>query len=183
VIQRRLVPHPDLAELSADVLTTIRMVTILDENGGYEATHAVYRMPKSSDANVDNFHAGGLAAKVDIETGELGTASDMGLRPDSGWHSKHPVSGAQIAGRMMPFWKETISLAQRAHATIPERPVIGWDIAIVGDGPVMIEGNGGADLDIIQRAHREPMGDSRFGELLARHLETFERGDWPTKLA
>jgi hypothetical protein len=180
LIQRRLVPHPELAGLSADVLTTVRMVTILDETGGYEATHAVYRMPNHPGAKVDNFHAGGLAAKVDIETGELGPASDIGLHPNSDWHAKHPLSGAQISGRKLPFWKETLDLARRAHAAMPERAVIGWDIAIVVDGPVMIEGNGGADLDIIQRAHREPMGDSRFGELLAHHLETLERGAWPT---
>ncbi|MBW2290197.1 MAG: hypothetical protein JRG90_20575 [Deltaproteobacteria bacterium] len=180
LIQRRLVPHPDLAELSADVLTTIRMMTILDENGDYEVTHAVYRMPNQPDAKVDNFHAGGLAAKVGIETGELGPASDIGLHPNSSWHAHHPISGARIAGRKLPFWNETLDLARRAHAAMPERTVIGWDIAIVEDGPVMIEGNGGADLDIIQRAYREPMGDSRFGELLAHHIETFERGAWPT---
>jgi hypothetical protein len=180
LIQRRLVPHPELADLSADVLTTVRIMTILDEDGAFEATHAVYRMPMTASAKVDNFHAGGLAAKVDIETGELGQASDIGLNPHSEWHASHPVTSARIDGRKLPFWKETLDLAQRAHTAMRERTVIGWDIAIVDDGPVMIEGNSGADLDIIQRTHREPMGDSRFGELLAHHLETLERGAWPT---
>jgi hypothetical protein len=180
LIQRRLVPHPELTDLSADVLTTIRIMTILDEDGAFEATHAAYRMPMTAAAKVDNFHAGGIAAKVDIETGELGQASDMGLNPNSEWHTNHPITGARIDGRKLPFWKETLDLAQRAHTAMPEPVVIGWDIAIVDDGPVMIEGNGGADLDIIQRTHREPMGDSRFGELLAHHLETLELGAWPT---
>jgi len=175
LIQRRLTPHPELADLSGDVLTTVRMLTIVDENGGFEATHAAYRMPSRPDATVDNFHAGGLAAKVDIETGELGPASDIGLHPSSRWHSTHPLSGAQISGRTLPFWKESLDLARRAHAAIPGRAVVGWDIAIIDDGPVLIEGNGGADLDIIQRAHREPIGNSRFGELLAHHLRILER--------
>ena len=180
LIQRRLVPHPELTDLSADVLTTVRMLTIRNEDGEFEVTHAVYRMPNRPGAKVDNFHAGGLAAKIDIETGELGAASDIGLLPNSDWHSIHPVSGAQIAGRKLPFWNETLDLARRAHATVPAHAVIGWDIAIVDDGPVMIEGNSGADLDIIQRSHREPMGDSRFGDLLAHHLENLERGTPPT---
>lgn len=153
------------------------MVTVLDEDGDYEATHAAYRMPNRLDATVDNFHAGGLAAKVDIETGELGPASDIGLHPNSKWHANHPLSGGQIAGRKLPFWQETIDLARRAHAATPGRAVIGWDIAILDDGPVIIEGNGGADLDIIQRSHREPIGDSRLGELLAHHLAALERGE------
>jgi hypothetical protein len=179
LIQRRLVPHSDLADLSGDILTTVRMVTIRNEDGDCEATHAAFRMPNGPDAKVDNFHAGGLAAKVDIETGELGQGSDMGLRPNSAWHATHPDSGAPLEGRKLPFWKETLDLARRAHTVLSERTVIGWDIAIVDDGPVLIEGNSGADLDIIQRSHREPMGESRFGELLAHHLECLERGAPP----
>jgi hypothetical protein len=174
LIQRRLVPHRDLAELSCGILTTIRMVTIRDEHGGHEPTHAVFRMPKSPSAKVDNFHAGGLAAKIDIETGELSAASDIGLRPDSDWHPTHPHTGARIAGRKLPYWSETLDLARRAHAALPHWVVIGWDIAIVDDGPMMIEGNGGADLDIIQRSHRAPMGNTRFGELLALHLRNLD---------
>ena len=155
------------------------MVTIRNEIGAYEATHAVFRMPKGPGAKVDNFHAGGLAAKVDIETGELGPGSDIGLRPDATWHATHPDSGAPLEGRKLPFWKETLDLARRAHAALPEWAVIGWDIAIVEDGPVVIEGNSGADLDIVQRSHREPMGDSRFGELLAHHLRERERAAPP----
>jgi hypothetical protein len=170
LIQPRLDPHADLADLSGNVLTTVRMVTIVNESGVCEATHAVFRMPNGPEANVDNFHAGGLAAKVDIETGELGPSTDMGLRPSSAWHTHHPHTGAPIAGRKLPFWKGTIALARHAHASMTDWTVIGWDIAICDDGPVIIEGNCGPDLDIIQRAHREPMGDSRFGELLAHHL-------------
>lgn len=177
VIQRRLVPHPDLADLSGSILTTVRMMTIVNEDGGCEATHAVFRMPNGPQAKVDNFHAGGIAAKIDIATGELGPGSDIGLRPDSLWHATHPDTGAPLEGRKMPFWKETLALARQAHESLREWTVIGWDIAIVDDGPVIIEGNCNADLDIVQRSHREPMGDSRFGELLAYHLARWERGE------
>jgi len=175
LVQPRLTPHADLADLSGDVLTTVRMVTIVNEAGRSEATHAVFRMPNGPDARVDNFHAGGLAARVDIETGELGPGSDMGLRPNAAWHASHPYTGAPLEGRKMPFWKETIALARRAHDSLADWTVIGWDIAICADGPVIVEGNCGPDLDIIQRADREPMGESRFGELLAHHLARWER--------
>jgi len=175
LIQPRLTAHTDLADLSGDVLTTVRMVTIVNEIGRCEATHAVFRMPNGPDARVDNFHAGGLAARVDIETGELGPGSDMGLRPNAAWHSSHPYTGAPLEGRKIPFWKETLALARQAHDSLSDWTVIGWDIAICDDGPVIVEGNCGPDLDIIQRADREPMGESRFGELLAFHLARWER--------
>jgi hypothetical protein len=171
VIQPYLVNYADLVDLSCGVLSTVRMVTIRDGRGGYAATHAVLRMPKDSSAKVDNFHAGGIAAKVDIATGELGLATDMGVRPDTRWYERHPLSGALIQGRKLPFWDETVDLARRAHAAFSAWAVIGWDIAIVDSGPTMIEGNSGPDLDIIQRTHREPLGESRFGELLAVQIE------------
>lgn len=119
---------------------------------------------------VDNFHAGGVAAKVDMRTGTLGRATDVGMRPDIGWRDRHPDTDAQITGRVLPLWAETRELATRAHAAFPDRLLIGWDVAITRDGPMLIEGNSGPDLDIIQRIHGEPLGNTRFGELIALHL-------------
>ena len=70
----------------------------------------------------------------------------------------------------MPFWRETLALTSRAHAAFSDRVLIGWDVAILKDGPVLVEGNAGADVDIVERTHGEPLGDSRLGELIAFHL-------------
>jgi hypothetical protein len=70
----------------------------------------------------------------------------------------------------LPFWRETLDLASRAHAAFSDRVLIGWDVAILKDGPVLVEGNAGADVDIVERTHGEPLGDSRFGRLIAFHL-------------
>ena len=74
------------------------------------------------------------------------------------------------------MWQETIDLAVRAHRIFPDYVLIGWDIAIVEDGPCVIEGNRGPDVDIHQRTSRAPIGDGRFGELLAFNLERKARG-------
>ena len=87
-----------------------------------------------------------------------------------GWRDRHPDTDAQITGRVLPLWAETQALAARAHAAFADRLLIGWDIAITRDGPVLIEGNSGPDLDIIQRVYGEPLGNARFGELIALHL-------------
>ena len=120
---------------------------------------------------VDNFHAGGIASAVDMATGELGPATDMGVRPERGWCNSHPDTGGQITGRKLPRWSEAIDLVQRGHAMFADRFVIGWDVAILADGPSVIESNGRPDLEIHQRCHRRPMGNDRFGELLAYQVE------------
>jgi hypothetical protein len=170
LVQPRVVNHPSLADLSTGALATVRVVTCRNEHGGFEATNAVFRMAQGQNAVVDNFHAGGLAAKVNLQSGELGCATDLGLRATTGWCATHPETGAPIVGRVLPFWTETLALACRAHAAFADRVIIGWDIAPLADGPWLIEGNGAPDLDIIQRTHQEPVGDMRLGQLLAFHL-------------
>jgi len=170
LVQPRLVNHPELAELANGALSTVRVLTIENERGEFEVTHAVLRMAIGSGATVDNFHAGGIAAPIDLRTGMLDRATDLGLRPDVGWCESHPDTHAKILGQRLPWWPETLELARRAHAAFADRVVIGWDIAVLPDGPVLIEGNGGPDVDIIERCYHEPLGSSRFGQLLAFHL-------------
>lgn len=170
VVQPRRINHSDMAAVSNGALATVRIVTCRNEHGGFEVTNAVLRMAQGRNHVVDNFHAGGLAAPIDLATGTLGLASDLGLSPGAGWRDAHPDSGAPIAGRRLPFWPETLALAVRAHAEFADRILIGWDVGITEDGPELVEGNGAPDLDIIQRTHRAPIGNARLGELLAFHL-------------
>ncbi len=170
VVQPRLINHSSLADISNDALATVRVLTCRNESGGFEATNVAFRMAIGSNSVVDNFHQGGLAAAVELASGRIGSASDMGKRPDVGWRDIHPVSGARFAGRILPYWSEVIDIACRAHATLPHRTAVGWDVAMLANGPCIIEGNGKPDLDIHQRVERRPLGDQRIGELLAFNL-------------
>lgn len=172
VVQPRLPNHPDLVDLANGALSTVRVLTCRNETGGFEATNAAFRMAIGGNNVVDNFHQGGLAANVDLATGKVGEASDMGVRPAVGWRETHPVSGAQFHGRVLPQWREVLDLACRAHRAFPHRTVVGWDVAMLPEGPCIIEGNAKPDLDIHQRVERRPLGDCRIGRLLAFHLAT-----------
>jgi hypothetical protein len=177
VIEACLANHSDLGDLNLGALATARILTARNERGEIEATHAVFRMAQRPGAQVDNIHAGGIAAPVDLATGRLGRATDLGVRVDSAWHAKHPVTGAPIEGRILPHWPEAVALVQRAHDLVGDRVAVGWDVAILEDGPCLIEGNGKPDVDLIQRPHRVGLGNSRFGALLAHHLKNAEAGD------
>lgn len=162
--------HPELSDLSNGALCTARIVTLRNEIGGYEAVCALFRMAVGGNRLVDNFHAGGIAAPIDVASGRLGAATDWGLRPRHGWRTHHPDTGGAIEGRTLPLWAETRALAERAHASFADRHIIGWDMAILQDGPHIVEANGGPDTDMHQRVSREPLGNQRFGELMAFHL-------------
>jgi hypothetical protein len=71
--------HPELSDLCAGVLSTVRILTCRDEKGGFEMTHAVFKMARRPNVQVDNASSGAIAARVDLTTGELGRATNLGL--------------------------------------------------------------------------------------------------------
>jgi hypothetical protein len=170
IVQPRLEPHAALADLTAGALPTVRIVTCLDEYGRPEVMVAVFRMSIGANRTVDNMHAGGIAAAVETATGQLGCASDLGMDASLGWFSALPDTGEPIEGRVLPFWDGAKRLAIEAHRAFADRTVIGWDIAILEDRPILVEGNGNPDLDIIQRFMRVGLRGQRFGHLIAYHL-------------
>ena len=171
LIQARVVNHPEIADLTPGALSTVRLLTILNEQGEPEAVNAAFRMAISKTSPVDNFHAGGIAAAVDMATGTLGAATGLGLGGDFRWHDTHPLTGGQIRGRRLPNWSEAVALAIAAHRLIAPRVMVGWDIGFLPEGPCLIEGNSGPDADIHQRTELRPIGNARYGELLAFHME------------
>nr|NUR37661.1 hypothetical protein [Sphingomonas sp.] len=171
VVQQRIQPHPTLEPLTSGATPTVRALTILDEGGRPELVATVFRMSMGANRTVDNIHAGGLACAVSLGDGTLGMASNLGSDARLGWHRDHPTTGARIAGTRLPFWDEVKALAVRAHGTVKGRIVIGWDIAITKAGPIIIEGNRGPDMDLMQRFMETGFcGQHRFGELIAHHL-------------
>lgn len=168
--------HRSLRELAGTTLATIRVLSMTDVNGDVHVMYAAFRMPRSHNAVVDNFHAGGIAAAVDFATGQLGSATDLGLSQSLGWVDRHPTSNAIIRGRVLPYWQEAVELVKRAHTkAFRDRIMIGWDIAITDEGPIIVEGNAGPDLDIIQRVGRVALGSHDFGQIIVDHLRGAER--------
>lgn len=177
MVQEAMPAHEDLRDLSLAVLTSCRIMSVKNETGGFEATHAVFKSSTKQDAIVDNFHKGGIVSKVDIEEGLLGPASDAGVRRPCEWLEFHPLSGGRIAGRRLPLWQDTIDLVLRAHAAFPDRITVGWDVAITTRGPMIIEGNVQSGCDMIQRTHNLPAGIGRLAECYAHHVEEAFRNE------
>lgn len=172
VVRPRCLNRDEIADLSNGTLTTVRIMTCRNECDECEVTTAVFRMAQGRASVVDNFHAGGIVAPVDIHTGLLGYGVDGG-KLGAGAHrfENHPDTGGRIAGRRLPGWQEVLDLACKAHSkAFADQVTVGWDIALTKEGPRLVEGNKGPCVDLLQRPHGEPLGNSRLGELLALNL-------------
>lgn len=156
-------------------MATVRALSCLDEQGRPELVGAVMRMAVGDNHVVDNLHAGGIAAGIDLATGELGPASNLGADVRLGWIEQHPDSGAPILGFRLPHWERMRPFVEHAHGGFADRVLIGWDIALTADGPILVEANGAPDLDIMQRPFRRGLMRERLAELLAHHVETWRR--------
>jgi hypothetical protein len=184
LVQQRARNHPAMSDLTNGALNTIRMISCLDEQDRPEIMAAVQRMAVGTNETVDNVHAGGMGVPIDLASGRLLQGTDMGIDAHMGWIDFHPTTGGRITGRALPMWEETCALVRTAHFAFSDWVVIGWDVAVTADGPRLVEGNSGPDIDLIQRPMRRPFGNARFGELLAHHLNRPEvRRHWANENA
>lgn len=169
LVQSRIANHPNLAPISNGALSTVRVLTCLDESGRPEVISAMLRMAIGENRVVDNAHKGGIAAAVDLETGVLNGACDFSFADEL---ARHPTSGASIAGVRLPYWERLRAFVEHAHSTVPGQILVGWDVAITPDELILIEANGSPGLEMLQRVHRQGFIRDRMGALLAHHLRS-----------
>jgi hypothetical protein len=171
LLQRWLRNAAAVARLTTGALCTARIATVRPPDGHAQLLLALYRMPTGT-AAVDNFGVGGLAAPVDLATGRLGRAirKDFRLLPVP--TERHPDTGATIEGHQLPHWEDAVSLVLRAHAAIDWKgvPVVGWDVALLEEGPVLLEGNNVPCSTGTQMITDISLGDTPFVACLNAHL-------------
>lgn len=144
IVEEYIVQHPAVMAFCDTSVNTLR-ITTLNANGKCNFLYAVFRMGQGK--VVDNFHAGGIAATVDTETGEVVThAADL----DANVYPINPYSGMAMKGFKLPHWDQIIETCQRIYDRVPDVNLIGWDFAITPDGVDLIEGNPGASYVVAQ---------------------------------
>jgi hypothetical protein len=153
--------HEALSEIAGPALGTIRVVTVPEEEGCPRVLYVLWKIP-SPKAMSDNFwQDGSMLAQVDLETGEV-LRCRQGTGPDTALIESHPVTGKPIVGAHIPYWSEVKALAEQAHGIFPAVGVMGWDIGISEDGPVIVEGNNAPFHTLYQLATGEGIMNPRF---------------------
>ena len=139
LVQEYVQQHPDVAALHPQSLNTLRLVTMRTSTGRFHHVTCMQRMGVG-EMHLDNLCQGGMAVGV----------TDDGLYRSWAYYNNdpireavrvHPDTGVVFAGRPLPFFREAIELACKAHALFPRMHSVGWDIAITPKGPLIIEAN------------------------------------------
>lgn len=137
--------HPKINEICSNSVNTIRIMTF-GYNGKSEILFACMRFG-NGEAEVDNFHKGGMAVLVDIDTGKLvGKAFNKKLD----YFDNHPVSKIKFDGFQIPNWDYIKKMVLEAALVSDKIHVVGWDVAVTPGGGVFIEGNRRPGFDLVQ---------------------------------
>ena len=152
ILEEVVVQHERLRKLCPTSVNTIRIATLL----GDKKQGIVYAFLRIGNGRVmDNVDCGGMAARVDLESGKLLT---VGADKQGNTYEKHPKTGTPIVGFEVPYWEEAKQMCIDASQKIPQMRFIAWDVAITENGPVFIEGNSFPSHAVPQFAAHYPDG-------------------------
>lgn len=166
VIQPALRNHPVLEALHPVTLNTVRVCTFL-EQGRCSIIAAFLRVARGS-AMVDNLSQGAIAIGIDLASGALNESGITLAKHGRRIFPVHPDTGVQFAAVRLPWWRETLELAEHAALGLAPHSTLGLDIAITPEGPVFVEANGAGDIVSPQEACG-PLGSTRLGRRVIDH--------------
>lgn len=135
IAEELIIQDPEMAKFHPSSVNTVRIPTIR-MNDEIKIVHPFMRIGQNGKC-VDNGGAGGILCSVDVETGKILAAADENAKI----FQKHPNSGEQIVGFVIPRWEEAKQLVKKLAMVIPENRYSGWDLALTDNGWSLVEAN------------------------------------------
>ena len=145
IIQEKIIQNHNLNKLNKSSINTLRFNTI--NNGSEPKILSTILRIGLNDKQVDN---GGVFIKVD--EGLLSDPAYSLLQYGGNRYYKHPDSKAIFKGFEVPDYAKAKSIVLECAKHFSGE-IIGWDIAITENGPMIIEGNHNPDLGMADIAY------------------------------
>jgi hypothetical protein len=162
LVQPYVENHPNIAQITNGALASLRIVTGLNESAGAEFVTSNIYLPHG----VHETTVRGIGCSIAPKTGSIRHAAF----PDGVPLTNHPDTGALIIGIELPFWRESVELVRRAHATaFPCFAFLGWDVALTRDGPLLLETNSGWGA-LPHQMLDGPLGHTAFSRLVSQYV-------------
>lgn len=180
LVEERLNPHPALAERCGPALSTFRTVVMQDEDGA-EILDVAFKITVDGQV-ADNFWRGNLLAGVRMEDGKIERVITA-----PGIHgkriAKHPDTGAELVGWHLPDWEAFKETVLAASLALPGLGLIGWDVALTDNGPVLVEANAGSNWALVQLATARGLWRPRLRTLARQRFKEFKASQKNRKLS
>lgn len=140
LIQERIVQHEEMNNLNPSCINTLRLLTV--RIGRTYHYYQGFLRIGINNSIVDNSAAGNYTIGMDKKTGKLMEYA-FSAQSHSDLHSldRHPQTQTVFKDFEIPYFEESIEMVKSLHLLFHQFFMIGWDIGITPEGPVVIEGN------------------------------------------
>jgi hypothetical protein len=149
IIQEVIRSHEKIRLVNSTSLNTTRIVTIL--NGEKPVFLTGFQAFATGQTKIDSWGKGAVYVGFDPFSGKL---KDKGyFHPSFSNKSviySHPDSGIVFRDYQLPFISDAIILCIKAHGLLFTNFVIGWDVVITDNGPLILEGNEKPGMNAVQ---------------------------------
>jgi hypothetical protein len=138
VFQEFINQHPFFEELMPTSVATIRITTVLKNDGNASVRACYLRIGRNVDTHVKS--SSHIRVPINIDNREL---NPMGYLTNWNTTEKHPDTDFIFAKKEIPCLNECFSSALQLHKSLPHVRCIGWDMIINQDNEVKVmEWNG-----------------------------------------
>lgn len=138
VFQKYIKQHAFFNEIMPHSVSTIRIVTVIDNNGNASVRAAYLRVGRSNDSHVQSNSQ--ISIPIDLETGAL---NDLGHSKSWYTMNAHPDTGFVFKNAVIPNFKSMLNKALKLQNNMVMVKCIGWDMVLDEDNKVQImEWNG-----------------------------------------
>ncbi len=165
LLQKFAVPHAAIRALCGERLATIRIVS-LNTEAGPKVFRACWKIPAGANVADNYWRSGNLLAQLDLAQGlvlRVVSGSGLGLTR----HEVHPDTRAGMIGFAIPHWDAIVAMVLGAARLMRHVPLIGWDVAALDGGPVIVEMNERPDFFLPQLADARGVLDTELTAFLA----------------
>ncbi|NNC49346.1 MAG: hypothetical protein HKO01_02290 [Flaviramulus sp.] len=164
IFQELIIQHESLSKINNSSINTLRIATYKNEKNEVEILAGFLRIGKMG-AILDNAHAGGIVVPFNKETGKMLSEGLQLLDKGGGVYYKHPDSGVIFDDFQIPFYIQVKEIVIKA-CSLFNLPLLGWDVAITPDGPVIVEVNHNFHLKLSDRMEKGLKNNPSFKKLL-----------------
>lgn len=144
IISEYIEMHSELKKIYDKVACTVRVMAINKKGNENLIQHAYFRIGTGKTGNTDNLSSGGIASKVNIETGEF-YDSELLVNHEFVSCDYHPETNGSLNG-ILPNWDLVKASIPKICKVINPIEYLGFDVVITDNGFKILEINMHQDL-------------------------------------
>lgn len=148
IFQPAIINHKALLPFTGYATASLRICTRRTE-GKIVAFLAMMKLPSATSMHdASSINKRGMAL-IDLKTAKVSHAR---LLPSRGTSeiTEAPGTGADLGELSVPFLQQSLRLCEQAHAEFKGHGILGFDVFVTDDGPLISEVNSNPDHSVIQ---------------------------------